>query len=107
MIKQGISEAVDVMEMIAFVTLFLGVALLFYLAWKVVQSSLEYQEQQALLREAQTIFDRVRSVQVPDLEGDSLLRSIFGQDLSLAETSDEDWVFRSVFNIRLTPYCPE
>ncbi len=102
LIDYGISQAVDVLEFIVMSILFLGATLFVLAIWQVIQAGIEWNNQQALLREAQAVFDRVRAKESPHLEVDPLLRSIFGQDIDLQPAGAKDsgdWLTKALFGV--------
>jgi hypothetical protein len=96
----GISEGLDEFGGLFLLVLLLAGGLLVMLVWALVNASLEWTDQQALLREAQAIFDRVRAEDLPDLQIDPLLRSIFGEDVHLPQDGTvhaDDWLYQAIF----------
>ena len=102
LIDYGVSEAVAVMEFMAMAILLLGATLFVLVVWKLIEAGIERNNQRALVREAQSIFDRVRRENTPDLQIDPLLRSVFGQNIDLQPVGAEDsgeWLTKALFDV--------
>ena len=86
-------------EVAGMVLLLVGLSLV-SLAWLVIHFISQWMEAQALLHEAQSIFDQVRAAEMPDLQVDPLLHAIFGEDLELSQEDapgDSDWFIRAIY----------